>query len=346
VYFSAAPPTEPLDGTDAIRRPSDDRLAALLAAPTDAARDAEIARLLAQLAPVIDGVLAHHCRASRVRREDADDLRAGIVVRVLRKLRAACADPAEAVQAIEDYVATLTRNAVSDFLRARYPERARLKNRIRFLFSNDARFAAWSVRGTTLCGLAAWRGTTAAAPAALPRDGAPRVLFDATRTAEALLALFRLTAAPLELDALITLLMQVWNVAETTAVDIDAAVVIDARPTQLARFETRELLRAAWEEIAALPPLQRTALLLNLRDHEGGSALTLFVLLGVAGIDALAAAAGLPARELAELWSALPLDDASIAARLGATRQQVINLRKSARERLRRRLRMHLPTQE
>jgi hypothetical protein len=79
-------------------------------------------------------------------------------------------------------------------------------------------------------------------------------------------------------------------------------------------------------------------LLLNLRDHEGGNALTLFVLLGIAGIDRLAAAVGMSANELAEIWSELPLGDAAIAARLGVTRQQVINLRKSARERLRRRL--------
>jgi len=41
---------------------------------------------------------------------------------------------------------------------------------------------------------------------------------------------------------------------------------------------------------------------------------------------------------LAELWNSLPLDDHAIAARLGITRQQVINLRRAARERLARRL--------
>jgi hypothetical protein len=42
--------------------------------------------------------------------------------------------------------------------------------------------------------------------------------------------------------------------------------------------------------------------------------------------------------ELTEIWNALPLDDVAIAAHLGVTRQQVINLRKSARERLVRRM--------
>jgi hypothetical protein len=41
---------------------------------------------------------------------------------------------------------------------------------------------------------------------------------------------------------------------------------------------------------------------------------------------------------MAAVWNELPLEDAVIAERLGATRQQVINLRKCARARLSRRL--------
>jgi hypothetical protein len=40
----------------------------------------------------------------------------------------------------------------------------------------------------------------------------------------------------------------------------------------------------------------------------------------------------------AEVWNDLPLEDAKIAELLGLTRQQVINARKSGRERLARRL--------
>jgi hypothetical protein len=42
--------------------------------------------------------------------------------------------------------------------------------------------------------------------------------------------------------------------------------------------------------------------------------------------------------ELSEIWGRLPVDDHTIAERLGLTRQQVINLRKSARARLARRM--------
>ncbi len=43
--------------------------------------------------------------------------------------------------------------------------------------------------------------------------------------------------------------------------------------------------------------------------------------------------------ELATLWQELPLEDARIAVILDVTRQQVINLRRTARERLQCRMR-------
>jgi CRP-like cAMP-binding protein len=58
----------------------------------------------------------------------------------------------------------------------------------------------------------------------------------------------------------------------------------------------------------------------------------------VAGIRQIAEVLGIPIEEFAKLWNRLPLDDLAIAERLGVTRQRVINLRKSARERLTRRV--------
>jgi hypothetical protein len=97
-------------------------------------------------------------------------------------------------------------------------------------------------------------------------------------------------------------------------------------------------LQRLWGEILELPARQRAALLLNLRDADGNGMLALFPLTGVATMRDIATALEMPARELAELWSRLPIEDARIAERLGVTRQQVINLRKSARERLSRRV--------
>jgi hypothetical protein len=103
-------------------------------------------------------------------------------------------------------------------------------------------------------------------------------------------------------------------------------------------LEHRSWLKRLWEEILLLPLRQRLALLLNLRDEHGGAALPLFPATGVASMRQIAAALEMEAVALAGIWNQLPLADQTIAARLSVNRQQVINLRKSARERLGRRL--------
>jgi DNA-binding XRE family transcriptional regulator len=105
-----------------------------------------------------------------------------------------------------------------------------------------------------------------------------------------------------------------------------------------ALVERRAYLALLWKEICELRPLQRAALLLNLRDASGQDMLPLLTLVDVARLSEIAASLDMPVQEFAELWDRLPLDDATMAQRLGVTRQQVINLRKSARERLARRM--------
>jgi DNA-directed RNA polymerase specialized sigma24 family protein len=115
----------------------------------------------------------------------------------------------------------------------------------------------------------------------------------------------------------------------------------DPAPDAALAFERRTYLARLWEEIRQLPPRQAAALLLNLRDGQGRNAAALLPLTGIATLREMATAVGLPPEGLAELWSRLPLEDTGLAEILGVTRQQVINLRKSARERLARRMRGH-----
>lgn len=113
----------------------------------------------------------------------------------------------------------------------------------------------------------------------------------------------------------------------------------DPAPLVTAVLEQRTSVRELWLELVALPVRQRAALLLNLRDPEGGGpVLHLLPATGLVSQADIAAALELRERDLAELWPHLPLDDQSIATRFGISRQQVINLRKSGRARLARRL--------
>ena len=152
---------------------------------------------------------------------------------------------------------------------------------------------------------------------------------------------------PVELDALVNLLAKWCGVIDQTGLfetpsqtgnrDEALLVLVDAAPAPSDTLAQRSYLARLWAEIRQMSPRHCAALLLNLRD-EGGSATDLFVFTGVASFRQLAEALALEEAELAELWPQLPLDDLTIAARLGLTRQQVINLRRSARERLWRRM--------
>jgi len=104
------------------------------------------------------------------------------------------------------------------------------------------------------------------------------------------------------------------------------------------QVEKRIFLQRLWEELQQLPLNQRAALLLNLKDAEGRGCIALFSVTGIATVRKLAEVVEMSAERFAELWNELPLEDARIAELLGLTRQQVINARKSGRERLTRRL--------
>ena len=101
----------------------------------------------------------------------------------------------------------------------------------------------------------------------------------------------------------------------------------------------RAFLVFVWNEIRELPVNQRRALLLNLRDDQHRGMIGLLPLVGLASADEIADVLEWPREAFAAVWNDLPRDDEWIAAELGVTRRQVINLRKCARERLGRRVR-------
>jgi hypothetical protein len=99
----------------------------------------------------------------------------------------------------------------------------------------------------------------------------------------------------------------------------------------------RSALVEVWREVHLLPPRQRIALLLGLRDEHGSPITSLLIHLRIVTFANLAVAVELTSDELSAIWDQLPLSDLAIGERLDLCRQQVINLRKSARKRLGRR---------
>jgi hypothetical protein len=154
--------------------------------------------------------------------------------------------------------------------------------------------------------------------------------------AGAMLSLFSVMSAPMSFDELVDLVADLWDISDTGRPghsDPPAAL-----PTALETMESRQFLTRLWTEIRALREPQRAALLLNLRDDGGGNALAHLVSSGIVTPDAIGDALGVARERLAAIWDDLPIEDVAIAEILQLTRQQVVNLRKSARERLARRM--------
>jgi hypothetical protein len=147
------------------------------------------------------------------------------------------------------------------------------------------------------------------------------------------------------LDELVDIVAGLWGIKDRTEQpatrdeEADSLAQVAQQNTDVAaEIDNRFLLKWLWEEICQLPVRQRTALLLNLRDDQGGGVAALLPVTGVASLRQIASALEMVGEDFARLWPRLPLDDASIAGLLSVTRQQVINLRKCARERLTRRM--------
>lgn len=302
-------------------------------------REVFLERLLGERAErVVSRVIAQRIRSGRLgtlRDDERNDLHASALLRVLQRLRE-IGDPAAApIENFDNYVATVTIHACDDLLRERMPRRTLAKNRVRYILRIDRHFAQWTVGDEIVCGLHAWAGReTFAANVPVERIRHRSGDLDVRRT---LNAIFAAAAQPVELDALVTAAAELWQMVDRPAAQLEPDALEQAS-TISRELENRQYLGRLWDEIRALNRPQRVALLLNLRD-ENGPATDLFPMLGVATIEEIAEAVEVPIAEFRALWRTLPLDDLRLASLLGITRQQVINLRKSARERLRRRMR-------
>lgn len=312
--------------------------------------------------PIVKAIVGHKLRVSADGRaaQEAEDVQSEVVLHLLGKLRELKADPsARGIANFRSYVAVTAHHACHEFLRRKYPQRSRLKNRLRYLLTHHGAFALLGDESDGwFCGLSAWRGRPLRAaragrlePLRDPRTAADRLglagrNLQLINPAELLQAIFKHLDALVELDALVTVIADLQGVkdlsppdaAEGEEAEEDYARAADPRADVGREVEQRIYVERLWEEICQLPVRQRLALLLNLKGAAAADAIALFPLTGVASVRQIAAALEIGAEEFAALWNELPLEDAAIAARLGATRQQVINLRKSARDRLTRRM--------
>jgi hypothetical protein len=342
---------------------------ALLAAYTDAVkcgRSGAAGDLLGKLLrdhaePVIGKVtrlklFSRSFRGQTYHAHDEEDVRSTVTLQLISRLK----NPASSGASIEGfaaYVAGIAQNCCNDLLRRKYPQYTRLKNRTRYLLRHDPQLALWESEGDQwLCGLTAWKNETSRS---VDRTAFEPVDLDDFRRSrlrgrnvvqmkpgELVEVLLKWRGGPLVLDELVKALASLYDIRDIDAStnrhnqnDATVGDLLAASPADaISLLDTRSALERLWTEICGLPRPQRVALLLNLRDVQRRDALTLLPLTGIATLRDIASVLEIAPQKFTEMWNALPLDDLSIGELLRVSRQQVINLRKSARERLSRRM--------
>jgi len=321
--------------------------------------------------PVARAAVARHLRAAGARPgplPDAEALSAHVLLILrqrLRDLRRPSSAPGDTrlFGELRSFLAAQADDACRGWLRGAFPHRIRLAHRLRYLLARDRRFvlratpddewrAGLSGRDARLFASGEASGPGRRIPEA-PHGARPvpaRLGSDPMALSDRAFDLLTRAGGPVDLEHLVDVLeadLALVEAATGADPEDEGPVAASGFPeiaddggeaAEVAAADPVAALRRLWDEIVALPPLQRAAFLLNLRDGEGRGVIALFPIAGVADMRRIAAVLDMTPERLAERWRALPLDDAAIAARLGLTRHQVGLLRRAARERLARRL--------
>ena len=336
---------------------TDPSLSPFLAA-NDAVEEAmALARLNAEeIEPIIKRGLRFKLRSlgpqsnRSLQRPEFEEVYNEIQLRLLKRLRALKQDPREnQIANLRGYVATVTRHTWDEYLRQKYPLRRSLRDKIRRHLLSNSEFALWEdSHHEWLAGLSGWRGRDLVLQRQVTtdlnqqlRERWEMVDVQRLRLHELLVDIFEVAQGPLDLDQLTSLIAALQGIADhpVEALDADASIDSDRQDADHRTIiEQRQLLQLIWREICQLPRRQRVALLLNLRNPQGINIITLLPATGIATFEQIAQTLEIPATDLERIWADLPLDDLRVAEYLGATRQQVINLRKTARDRLLKRM--------
>lgn len=344
-------------------QPSDAVLLDFLQARNEAESQQLLDRLITEhAAPLIQQIVRYKVRGypAAQARDEADDLQNDAIAELLDELRKRQKSPSEnVIRNFRGFTATLTYRACKDSLRRRLPLRHSLKNSVRYALNAHPDLAWWEDEsGEAACGFAVWQAAgrslarnpslekLLADPYLLKEPKAPGGERRKIIRPELLAAIFNFVGGPVELDDLVNVIAARHGLHEGAesldALDTEGRDAYERLPDPHADMGQAAVLRAylrrVWEEICQLPVQQRLALPLNLKDEKGNCLTAMLPVADIATIRQIAGVLELPLEEFHRLWGDLPLEDAQIADLLGLTRQQVINLRKSARERLVRRI--------
>ncbi len=347
----------------------DERLRPLLEVDDEQYKDLLGSVIKEHAEPLIDKILGSKLKVSHKgysggsEAGDLDDLCSEARLRLIKCLDQMRQEPSDfGIKAFPEFVAKITFNVYNQYLRIKYPQRHSLKKRIYYLLKTRSKFDIWDENKEKVAGLELWKN---AHPSKADNTALPELYEDrgeyilnslagkspSSIPLESLLAsLFERTNHPIEINVLVDTVADLLEIKDHPVMEWSAIMHSKAgdkrhpgqattnQPDTIRQIELREYLTLLWSEIKLLPLRQRVALLLSLRDEKGNGMINSLTPCGIASPLEVAKVLEMKREELKAIWNQFPLKDTAIAQMLGVTNQQVINLRKTARERLARRM--------
>jgi hypothetical protein len=336
---------------------SDPLLHPFLRAKTSAESEQHLQRLLeVEAGPVMRRILKRKAQASSPRgnlaANELEDVYSSVreeLIRQLLMLRSG--EKTKPLANFRAYTGAIAYATWAEHLRRAYPARSKLADRLRYLLEGrtDLRgLVLWSGEsGERWCGLERWRGTTPAEssanaqrlyadPAATALDAFGDANFKTMPLPLLVRGLFTWLEQPIPLRQLVDVIAELLEISDRKetldhAGSVGAAVPVDLAdpaPSAIDALKWNEYLHWLWTESERLSLPQRIAFLLH------SPVLREFELSGIGSIGRIAKLLEMPPETLAGIWKDIPLGDLEIGARLERERQQVINLRRVARDRL------------
>ena len=327
----------------------DNLLLSLLNAQDEQERQKRLDELLTiHVAPIIRQVLRQRLRlyvsAQGVNESnhDAEDLYQEAMTRVIQALHADQRSLAT-IENFDRYVGRVASNICVDFLRSKYPKRARLKDALRDVFRRHTDLVSWRYQNEILCGVAAWRNTERRAVSAYDVDTKLGTFLSTCFADEDVMAiplsrivaeLFDWIGGPVQIDVLVTMVAYVLDIEEHRIESFDDRAADEfevnfrgsTRSTAL-DIETNEVLGRLWHIVKQLPPKQRDAFALRFQDHDGRDLFTVLLAAGIVDWKDLAEGLERSAVDLARLWRRMPMDSATAASELNTSRKNVYKWR-------------------
>jgi len=338
----------------------DNVLVPFLTARDDRERQQHLNELVTiRAAPLIRQVLrrrlAFYVSAQGVNRnnQDAEDLYQEAITRIVQVLHQLHSASGIEIDNFDLYVSRIASNTCTDFLRSKSPARTRLKDGLRHLLKRHKDLVSWEQDGEILCGFAPWRNTGKSAFSDQPWQDLETKLesFQSLHfpnenvrfapVSQIVAELFYWIGGPVEIDVLVLMVAYLFDIEDEQMESLDDplptkwdAYFVSSTRSDESHVEANELLVRLWQAVIQLPAEQRDAFALSFEDEAGEDLFTMLRAAEIVNWDEIAQGMGRSVQEVVRLRARMPLNGASMAEELKASRENVYKWRFRAIRRL------------